>query len=191
MNPRRNLQHALLFLAPNFLGFLAFTLFPVLFSLVMVFTSWTLKPSVPTKFVGLRNLSDLLGVRTLGEGNSLVGMMYLGCVLVLVATLVGTLWSQVARWPGARAGGAVLGLTGVTLLVGGLLQSSHHSVLLAGLALVVAGVAGACQDDDGWRFGRGTIPAILFGVALLGLTSLNGTMWSAYEPRDARFWQYF
>ncbi|HWL50998.1 MAG TPA: sugar ABC transporter permease [Chthoniobacteraceae bacterium] len=57
---RRNLGIALLFLAPNLIGFLLFTLGPILISLGGSFTSWSLKPSVPLRFVGLQNYVDLL-----------------------------------------------------------------------------------------------------------------------------------
>ncbi|MFO1448174.1 MAG: sugar ABC transporter permease [Opitutaceae bacterium] len=43
---------ALLFLAPNLLGFLAFTLIPVLLSLAGSFTNWSLRPAAPLEFVG-------------------------------------------------------------------------------------------------------------------------------------------
>ena len=40
----RNWPVAFAFLAPNFIGFLAFTLFPVALSLIMSFHQWTLRP---------------------------------------------------------------------------------------------------------------------------------------------------
>ena len=58
---RRNLRTALCFLAPNLLGFLAFTAFPVGLSLFMSFTNWDLKPGAELEWVGLRNYTDLLG----------------------------------------------------------------------------------------------------------------------------------
>lgn len=54
-SPRKNIGIALLFLAPNLIGFLLFTLVPVLLSLGGSFTSWSLRPSVPLEFVGLAN----------------------------------------------------------------------------------------------------------------------------------------
>lgn len=179
------------FLLPNFLGFFCFTLFPVLFSLFMVFTNWTLKPAVAFEFVGARNLSDLLWVRPLGEGNTGVCALYVVCAVLLLASLVGALWSHVAEWEGARVGGAVLGCTGMVLLLSGLIMGAHHSVFLAGLVLILCGVAGAFRDEGELRFGRGSIPSMVFAVALIGIVSLNDSMWNAYEPRDARFWQYF
>ncbi len=57
---RKNLYIALLFLLPNFLGFLCFTTWPVLLSLFMSFTNWSLKPSVQLEWVWFRNYVDLL-----------------------------------------------------------------------------------------------------------------------------------
>jgi multiple sugar transport system permease protein len=56
---RRHLFIALLFLAPNLLGFLVFTFGPILLSLAGSFTTWSLRPSVPLRFVGLQNYVDL------------------------------------------------------------------------------------------------------------------------------------
>jgi len=57
---RKNFAIALCFLLPNMLGFLIFTAGPVLLSLYMSFTNWSLKPAVELEWVGLRNYTDLL-----------------------------------------------------------------------------------------------------------------------------------
>ena len=57
---RKNIYIALLFLAPNLIGFLTFTLGPVLMSLGGSFTTWSLRPTVPTVFIGLENYRELL-----------------------------------------------------------------------------------------------------------------------------------
>ncbi len=51
---------ALGFLAPNFVGFLVFTAGPVLFSLVVSFSNWTLIKSEPFAWNGLANYQKLL-----------------------------------------------------------------------------------------------------------------------------------
>ncbi|MFZ4682145.1 MAG: carbohydrate ABC transporter permease [Terrimicrobiaceae bacterium] len=56
---RRNIFIALLFLAPNLAGFLVFTLGPIIISLLGSFTTWSLRPSVPLKFIGFQNYIDL------------------------------------------------------------------------------------------------------------------------------------
>lgn len=59
MKSRRHLT-ALLFLAPNLLGFAAFTLVPVLLSFAGSFTNWSLRPAAPLRFVGVDNYTRLL-----------------------------------------------------------------------------------------------------------------------------------
>jgi len=56
---RRNIFYALLFLAPNLAGFLVFTFGPIVVSLAGSFTTWSLRPAVPLKFIGLQNYIDL------------------------------------------------------------------------------------------------------------------------------------
>jgi len=50
-----DLLPALLFLLPNFLGFVLFTAGPVLFSLGASFTNWDLQHNVPFAFIGIEN----------------------------------------------------------------------------------------------------------------------------------------
>lgn len=62
MATRRETHHrraALLFLAPNFIGFCLFALVPLLLSFAGSFTTWSLRPSVPLQFVGLANYVEL------------------------------------------------------------------------------------------------------------------------------------
>ena len=59
MKKRRATLAALCFLLPNFIGFLLFTLWPVIASLVLSFASWDLLS--PPRWVGLSNFIDLLG----------------------------------------------------------------------------------------------------------------------------------
>jgi multiple sugar transport system permease protein len=56
----RRFPVALLFLAPNLLGFAVFTLVPVLLSLGGSFTDWSLRPATPVHFVGGENYLRLL-----------------------------------------------------------------------------------------------------------------------------------
>lgn len=56
---RKNLFVAIAFLLPNFLGFLCFTAGPVLLSLFMSFTNWSLKPAVDLEWIWFRNYMDL------------------------------------------------------------------------------------------------------------------------------------
>src|SRR5579872_4914959 len=179
------------FLLPNFLGFVAFTLFPVLLSLWMAFTNWTLKPAVAFEFLGLRNFSDLLGLRALSDPHpGLVGG-YVASALAMCAGLVGALWANVAAWRGVKAGGILLTLLGLVALGEGVARGGGQGIVVAGIVALVCGMAVACREEGNWRLGPGTIPALLLCAGALGLWLLNGALWRAYEPRDLRFWQYF
>jgi multiple sugar transport system permease protein len=64
--PRRSrkqpndLKPALLFLAPNLIGFILFMIGPMVFSLVVSFTNWDLQRAVPFGFTGLDNFRRLM-----------------------------------------------------------------------------------------------------------------------------------
>ena len=87
-----NWPAAAAFLAPNFIGFLCFTLFPVLLSFAMAYHYWTLRPHEETQFVGLLNFADVLGVHALAEPHYGVLILYLLCVLGLILGLI--LWKS-------------------------------------------------------------------------------------------------
>jgi multiple sugar transport system permease protein len=56
---RADLIAAICFLLPNLLGFLVFTVFPVLFSLIVSFSNWRLQRTVPFHWVGFANFAEL------------------------------------------------------------------------------------------------------------------------------------
>lgn len=56
---RHELKWSMIFLAPNFLGFLVFVAGPVIFCLAMSFSNWNLQRTVPFQWIGLRNFVDL------------------------------------------------------------------------------------------------------------------------------------
>src|SRR3954470_16434969 len=102
---KRNLRDGLAFLAPNILGFLAFTAFPLFFSLVLAFSNWDLKlhnrfkPEGHLRFIGFENFATLLRDTDFWKflGNTLFMMMglpvaiaaSLGCALLLDNNLRG------------------------------------------------------------------------------------------------------
>ncbi|MEI6503427.1 MAG: hypothetical protein WCP21_20635, partial [Armatimonadota bacterium] len=98
MNPkeRRQLWTGLAFLAPNILGFLAFTLIPLVFSLLLAFTNWDLRYHNMFKhehmhFVGLENFVRLFHEPDFYKffGNTLFLMM--GIPLSIAASLMAAL----------------------------------------------------------------------------------------------------
>jgi len=58
---RRERRWGLLFISPWIVGFLAFSLIPMLATLAFTFTDLTLDPGKPVSFVGLKNYADMLG----------------------------------------------------------------------------------------------------------------------------------
>ncbi|HEV2471738.1 MAG TPA: hypothetical protein VGS41_03675, partial [Chthonomonadales bacterium] len=98
---------ALLFLLPNLLGFLVFTLFPVGFSLWMAFTNWTPKPAVKFAFIGLRNFADLLGMRAQSVPHATLLALAALCAAVTLVSGLAALWARMEEIRGARAGCAL------------------------------------------------------------------------------------
>ncbi|BDI28995.1 hypothetical protein CCAX7_10460 [Capsulimonas corticalis] len=186
---------ALAFLLPNLIGFLAFTFFPVIFSLWMSFTNWSLKPAVKFEYVGLRNFTDLLAVNSVGAGAPAVLAGFFVCAFAVIAALVGALWANMAQWRGIRLGGVVLAAAGVGFAGLGAVAALHgadsgQGVILGGVAALICGWSMAAKDAP-WEFGRGAIPGAVLAAGAFGLWELSGSMTSAYQPRDPYFWQFF
>lgn len=98
---------AYLFLLPNFLGFLAFTVGPTLWSLLLSFTDWDIL--TPLKFVGFANFVKLLGFHHAATGlvandpyfwyylwNTVFYMLFIPVGMVL-SLLMALLFSQKMR----------------------------------------------------------------------------------------------
>lgn len=140
---RRNILIALLFLAPNLAGFLVFTLGPILMSLAGSFTTWSLRPSVPLRFVGLQNYVDLFSdpnfyfyfyntlYLLLGLPLSIAGSLFLAVFL-----------SQKLEFRGPRRGQriavVVLGISLVTSTLLFFTGSPNVAYLLAALGVMTA-----------------------------------------------------
>ncbi|MBT7454583.1 MAG: sugar ABC transporter permease, partial [Gemmatimonadetes bacterium] len=195
----RNWPTAAAFLAPNFVGFLSFTLFPVVLSLLMAFHHWTLRPHEAVRFVGLRNFVDLVGVRAVEQGDPGLLSLYVLCAVGLIGSLIGLLLANVNHWRGTRASGVLVSLMGLVIVgssLGAGEQTSFWYVeaaqgsLLAGLLAVIVGGLIASRDSLEWEIGPGTLPGTLLVLCVFGLASLDALMWAAYEPRDGRFWYY-
>ena len=185
---RRATWVALGFLLPNLIGFLAFTLFPVLFSFWMSFTNWSLKPAVALQFIGLRNYADLLGVRPMAQGQPVLLAAYVLCAVAVGVGLVGALWANMAQWRGTRLGGAVLAAAGLAFLAQGV-SGAGQGATIGGLVALGCGLSVALREGD-WTAGRGTVPAALLALGAGGLWLMQGAMGLAYQPRDGYFWQF-
>jgi multiple sugar transport system permease protein len=128
------------FLLPNFLGFCTFLLLPIALSLVMSATNWSLKPAVPTEFLGLRNFNDLLGFRETQPGSAAAAWGYAAAAVGAFVGLATTMWANVARWRGSRIGGAVLVVLGAAVLMAGVAGGGRGAWGGGGPVLLVAAV---------------------------------------------------
>ena len=82
-----NWRVALLFLGPNFLGFLIFMALPVVFSLIMAFTNWQMTENAPLGFVGLENFKALLGEKRFWHFFGNTAYMMLGIPVGIAGSL--------------------------------------------------------------------------------------------------------
>ena len=88
--PKKRLGIALLFLLPNLIGFLMFTLGPVLFSVGMSFTDWALTRHNPyseesIRFVGIQNYERLL----VGDESHLFWDYFWNTVILMIGIPIG------------------------------------------------------------------------------------------------------
>jgi len=191
MKPRKKFTH-LWFLLPNLIGFGTFTLFPVLLCFLMVFSNWSLKPAVKLEFVGLRNFSDVLGLRALAQPLPALLWGYLGCAAAALLGALGLLWGSMRNWQGIKWGGALLGALGLACLLLPMRGQGGQGVFLSGCVALVGTLLLLLRDEEGgWKPGKGALPGLLLMAGCLGLWLLDASMWQAYTPRDTRFWEYF
>ncbi len=153
---RNNLKKVLAacgFLAPNIIGVLMFTIFPVAFSLVMAFTNWDLRRhnrfrDEPLEFVGLSNF-----IRLVTEDDFL---KYLGNTLFLMMAIpfsvAGALVAAMLLSRDTRGGSMRMGLA---LLASGVLVASI-------LLLTVLGMGATSMLI--------LLTGVLCGVIVLGMT---------------------
>lgn len=143
---RRDVAVGLAFLAPNVLGFLGFTLLPLIFALMLAFTNWDLTlhnmfKREPLQFVGLDNFRRLLGEDRFWSslGNTLFFMM--GVPFGIAGSLFAAiLLSQELR--GGRRRNAAWIIAGAGLVVGtGMLALAGMGA--TAMTLLVCGIAGA------------------------------------------------
>jgi multiple sugar transport system permease protein len=216
---RKTLWAAFLLLAPNLLGFLVFTLGPVLVSLGMSFTDWNLARHtsgvIPIEFVGFKNYADMLGFHRdpLSPPTRFAGL-WLAVFFALVALLLATLY---ALWRLRRPRGLGDSNPGLlyfaSVLVGScLLASVAESAWLGTLAahprlgvmwpyaklFAAAFCLGACV----WRLwtghdGRERVRLQLLSLAILSLpgfyvliTAVGRQTFAYWQPNTPWFWLY-
>lgn len=178
------------FLMPNFLGLLLFVLLPVVFSLVMAFTNWSLKPAVRLEWLRLRNFHDLLGYEARQSGDGALSALYLGSIACVAAGLITALWAAFRQWRGARWSGAIFAAVGAATMLHAIVRGGPGAFIV-GIVAVLCGLAMLARQESNWRLGIGMAPGVLLAIGSVGLVLFHGRMWQAYELRDPRFWQYF
>ncbi|NQT88230.1 sugar ABC transporter permease [bacterium] len=142
------------FLGPNILGFLAFTLVPLGFSLVLAFTNWDIHlhnifKDEPLRFVGFANFARLFAEPDFWQylGNTLFFMVGIpfGIAGSLLAAILLTqnLRGGSRRGWGILVGGSVL-LSGVSMLILAGAGATAMILLLGGVAgmVLVGGAVG-------------------------------------------------
>ncbi|MEM6757742.1 MAG: hypothetical protein AAF586_11290, partial [Planctomycetota bacterium] len=149
-----DLGRGLAFLGPNILGFLTFTLLPLVFALVLAFTNWDLRlhnqfKDEPLRFVGIENFVRLLWEKDFWRffGNTLFFMM--GIPFGIAGSLVAAmLLSQDLRGGGRRnaawiiGGAGLIAGTGLLVMLGA--GASAMTLLIGGLAgmILITGAVG-------------------------------------------------
>lgn len=157
---RRQLLTGLGFLAPNILGFLAFTLLPLVFSLVLAFTNWDLRYHNMFKrehihFVGLQNFARLFQEPDFYKflGNTLFLMMgiplSIGASLIAALLLSNNLSARHKRVYWTVAAGSVLVSACVLLAMLGC-GASAMTLLLGGVACLLL-LGGAFAGEGLYR----------------------------------------
>jgi multiple sugar transport system permease protein len=143
---RNDWKWALLFIAPNILGFAVFVLMPVLFSLAMAFTNWDLIQREPFAFVGLENFKRLLWGEESRDFRKFFGTtLYL--MLEIPVSIVGSLTLAVLLSDPIRPGsrrirfGLTLGCVAFTLAGVWLCAVTNRGT--AGLVLAIVGATSA------------------------------------------------
>ena len=150
----RDLFTGLGFLAPNILGFLAFTLLPLIFSLLLAFTNWDLRlhnmfKDDPLKFVFFENFTRLLSEPDFWQflGNTLFLMLatpfgIAGSLLAAILLSKDLRGGSRQVWARLVAGALLVGGVGCLLLTGA--GVSAMTILVGGLAgaILIAGALG-------------------------------------------------
>lgn len=192
---RRETLSALAFLAPNFIGFFLFVAFPVLFSVVIVATNWSLKPAIETEFTGLTNIGRLIGFRPTdgpGGGGVVWLIAYMGSYAAMIAGILVSFLGLGRKWEGIRLGGAIGSAGAVFLLLGAVTGCSTLGVGSALLALtMLLAFFFFLLDEDGTWMGKGAVGPALLVAALGAIYFLQAPFLARWEPLDPLFWKYF
>lgn len=141
----RDVFRGLAFLGPNILGFLAFTLLPLIFALVLAFTNWDLRlhnqfQSEPLRFVGIDNFVRLFVDPNFWRflGNTLFFMM--GIPFGIAGSLLAAILLSQDLRGGSRRNGLWI-ITGATFVASAGLLTMLGAGATA-MTLMIAGLVG-------------------------------------------------
>ena len=192
---RTDFRSACFFLAPNFVGFLVFVAFPVLFSLFMSFTNWNLSlhnqfREEPLQWVWFRNFGELVSQPTFWKyfGNTL--FLMLGIPLGIAGSLfLAVLLSRKLKSNRAGVRWSLALFSLFTFAIIGLCLMSLGFGLIAFILSIVAGVILALCFTTGAIAYRTLfyLPSFTAGVAVFLLwkklyNPINGPINSALRP---------
>lgn len=189
----RDLLAALGFLAPNFIGFFLFVAFPVLFSVLLVVTNWSLKPAIEPRFVGLDNVWHLIGFRPREGAEQSGGILWILTLLVAYAAMfAGVIYSMMSlgrKQDGVRLGG-IIGLAGGLIMVGLAFTSGFGvGTALTGVTLMFASLFLTAEEDAETMGSAAIGPIIVVGSVATILMIQDATM-ARWEPLDPNFYYY-
>ena len=141
----RDLLPGLLFLSPNILGFLAFTLIPVVYSFVLAFTDMDLKRNnlfhnQPIQFVGLENFHRLFEDPNFWKFFENTWFFMLGLPVNIAASLVAAILLSKDLKPHRRR--FSLAIIGGAVLVGGISLLTAIGAGATAMVLVLIAVGG-------------------------------------------------
>lgn len=152
---RKDLWAACAFLAPNFLGFVVFLAFPVVFSLVVAFTNWDLSlhnryRHEPVQWTGLRNFIEILTHRDFWKYTANTLYLMLGIPIGIAGSLFLAVQLTKPLRSTGRQGRYVLALAGLCSFValGWFLFSNGAGItwlivaLMSGIVIAVGFVSG-------------------------------------------------
>jgi len=160
---RRKLATGLAFIAPNIVGFLTFTLFPLAFSFVMAFTNWDLRlhnmfKEESVRFIGFENFVRLFHEPDFFKylGNTLFLMM--GIPFGVAGSLLAAIMlSQDLRGGNRQVWGLVVACVGLIVGLGTLVMVGCHA---SAMAILLCGVGALILV--GGTFGGQTVYRTLF-----------------------------
>ncbi|HAU39189.1 MAG TPA: hypothetical protein DCX07_15925 [Phycisphaerales bacterium] len=160
---KRSLALGLAFLAPNILGFLSFTLFPLVFSLILAFTNWDLRlhnifRQETLRFAGFENFSRLLTERDFWKYLGNTAFLMMGIPFGIAGSLItAILLSRDLRGGSRRIWVYLVAVVLLVLGTGALLLAGAGAT---GMTILIAGLVGLILM--GGTLGGSTVYRTLF-----------------------------